>query len=80
MPRYTTGFLVKLDERERRQLDEEAARRGVSRAALIRRGLALVATQPPQSRQDGPAGILPAVKGYRDFDELAADLPEARRP
>jgi hypothetical protein len=24
--------------------------------------------------------VLPAVRGYRDSDELAADLPEARRP
>jgi hypothetical protein len=24
--------------------------------------------------------VLPAVRGYRDFDELVADLPEARRP
>jgi len=53
MPRYTTGFLLKLDERERRQLDEEAARRGVSRAALIRQGLALLTTCPPQGRESG---------------------------
>ena len=42
MPRNTSTYLLKLNERERKQLDQEAHRLGVSRADVIRRGLELV--------------------------------------
>jgi hypothetical protein len=53
MPRYEP-YLWSLRPEERKQLDELAARRGVSRAAVLRAGLALVAGERPPPKADRP--------------------------
>jgi hypothetical protein len=60
MPRYDP-YLFSMRPEERKQLDELAARRGVSRAAVLRAGLALVAGERPAPKADRPADPATAV-------------------
>jgi hypothetical protein len=46
---------VRVSPEERRHLDEEAARRGVSREAILRAGLVLVSGRLPKARTGAPS-------------------------
>jgi hypothetical protein len=54
MPIYEP-YLFSLRPEERKQLDDLATRRGVSRAAILRAGLALVAGERPSPKADRPS-------------------------
>jgi len=49
------SYLLKLTADEKRQLDQAAAARGVSRAAVIRAGLALLSGRWPRPATDALA-------------------------
>jgi hypothetical protein len=51
---------VRVSAEEKRQLDEEAIRRGVSREAILRAGLVLVGGRLPKQEPTSPADKVPA--------------------
>jgi len=81
---HRSSIYLPLPTREREALCELADRefrdpKDQARLLLVeglRRAGALPADETESHRADG----LPAVKGYSSFDEMVADLPEARRP
>ena len=47
----TSTYLIKLTPDESKTLEQEAQRRGVTKAALIRAGLVLVGGRPPRATE-----------------------------